>query len=342
MKKMICVLVAALLVSLPAAAHHSWASGYFVDDPYIEIEGVVSSLTWANPHIRVGVIVDQGLPTEQEWLLESSSVAMLTRMHVEKEMMSIGTTIKAAGWAARQSDTGLYMNNALLPNGDELIFLRDAEPHWVAEADKVFGDTDALSGRVYEEDINKRPESIFAVWNTIYGDPGSHAMAARAAADAAAAAEAGRANRPPPPPRIDPNYSIETYECTPKAMPQAMGNPYPIEFSQVGENIQLRLEEYDMVRTFHMTDMHDDSAAELSLTGYSTGVWEGDKLVVTTTKVSNSPNARYTETFQMRADREYVDYTRSAVGGGSSDSKYWRYVPGTEMQPYDCTSELNS
>lgn len=341
MKKIICMLAVALSASLPAAAHHNWASGYFIDDPQIEIEGVVSSITWRNPHIRVTVLVDQGLPTEKEWLLESGSVAMLSRMHVTKDLMPVGTKVKVAGWAARQSDTGLYLNHALLPSGVELIFQRDFEPYFTAESGTQIGDTDALSGRVFEEDINKRPESIFAVWNTIYGDPGSHGLSRQRAQAEAAANDAAEANRPPPPPQVDPNYNIETYECDPKSMPRAMGNPYPIEFSKVGDDIQLRLEEYDIVRTFHMTDMHDDRAAEPSLTGYSTGKWDGDKLMVTTTKVIDSPDARYVETFQMRPDREYVDYTRTTVGRNDTSSKYWRYVPGTTIQPYECTKELN-
>lgn len=338
MKKLIGVFVLALLASMPAAAHHSWASGYFIQDPEIEVEGVISSVTWTNPHIRLEITVDQGQPTEAVWLLETSSVAMLNRMNVTRDKVAIGDKVTVAGWPARRTDTGLYMNHMLLSTGVELIFTRDKPPRW----DGIhFGDTDALSGRVFEEDINKRPESIFAVWNTIYGDPNSHGMTAAKVRAEKAAAEAGAANRPPPAPKIDPNYSIETYECVPKAMPRAMGNPYPIEFSQVGDDIQLRLEEYDIVRTFHMTDVHDDSAAEPSLTGYSSGVWEGDKLVVTTTKVIDFESERFVETFQMRADREYVDYTRKIEGQTNVSTKYWRYVPGTEMQPYECTAELS-
>lgn len=338
MKKIIAIFGLALLASMPAAAHHSWASGYFINDPEIEVEGVISSVTWKNPHIRLEVTVDQGEPTEAVWLLETSSVAMLNRMNVTRDKIAIGEKVIVAGWPARQTDTGLYMNHMLLSTGVELIFTRDKEPRW----DGIhYGDTDALSGRVFETDINKRPESIFAVWNTIYGDPNSHGFAAAKLKAQQEAEAAGLENRPPPPPKIDPNYSIETYTCDPKEMPRAMGNPYPIEFSQVGDDVQLRLEEYDIVRLFNIADEHDDSAAEVSLTGYSTGVWEGSKLVVTTTKVVGHEGETFVETFQMREDREYVDYTRQIVGEDAIASKYWRYVPGTEMEPYECTSELS-
>lgn len=329
---------------MPAAAHHNWSAGYFTTDPEIEVEGVITSLTWTNPHVRIGLTVDQGLETEQEWLLESSSVAMLTRMNVTQDTVGVGEKVRVAGWQARKNEFGLYMNHLLLDTGVELIFKRDAEARWPGSA---VGDTDALSGRVVEEDINKRPESIFAVWNTIYGDPLSHAGSRPKPAPPGAGGgkPPGGGDQPPPPPRpAEAEYSIDVYDCTPKVMPSAMANPYPVEFVKESDDvIIMNLEEYDIVRTFNMTDTHDDSAAEASLMGYSTGVWEGDKLVVTTTKVTDMPTARFTETFQMREDREYVDYTRTAEGGGgrdAEDTKYWRYVPGTKIEPYACTAEI--
>jgi len=36
------------------------------------------------------------------------------------------------------------------------------------------GNTDVAHGHVVEEDLSKRPTSVFGVWSTIYGAEGSH------------------------------------------------------------------------------------------------------------------------------------------------------------------------
>ena len=55
-------------------------------------------------------------------------------------------------------------------------------------------------------------------------------------------------------------------------MPAQMGNPYPMEFTQVGDNIELRFEEWDALRVIHMGDnVADPDTIPLSKMGYSVG-----------------------------------------------------------------------
>ena len=58
-----------------------------------------------------------------------------------------------------------------------------------------------------------------------------------------------------------------------------------MEFVDEGEQILLRLEEYDLVRTIHMNADPRVEPPRAPL-GFSTGHWDGGTLVVTTTRIS--------------------------------------------------------
>ena len=66
----------ALLMTRPAAAHHSAAM--FDDEKVLELKGTIKEMQWKNPHVWIQVVVDQdGKPTE--WSLEAGSPNSLSR-----------------------------------------------------------------------------------------------------------------------------------------------------------------------------------------------------------------------------------------------------------------------
>ena len=162
---------ALLLMANHAAAHHNWSAIYDVESD-IEIEGVISSIQWRNPHVRVSFTVNEGTAEEMVYTTESNSVSSLTRMNVTEDVLAVGTRVRVAGYRSRSRDDDIFMNHLLLPDNREVIFLRTAEPRW-PDATRI-GNTDRLHGRLVEPDFDKRPTSIFAVWNTVYGAQGSH------------------------------------------------------------------------------------------------------------------------------------------------------------------------
>jgi len=339
MKHSFVALGLAVFVMASASAHHSWTTAYRSSEPDIEIAGVITQLEWKNPHVRMQVTADAGKPTAKVWLIESTSVAQLARMDVTPDLVKVGLSVRISGFAGFDNNS-IYMNHLLLPDNREVIFLADAAPRWPGVH---IGNSNKLGGAIVEADINKRPASIFAVWNTVYGDPKSHAFAAQQAAAKAAAAKEG----PKPAPVSAPAPSSAAY-CAAKALPMAMTNPYPIQFIKKGQDVVLKLEEYDQVRTIHIGKSHEDSGAASSLMGYSSGVWQGAgerKLVVTTTKIDNKAlgsRAKLIETFELSADRNHLDYTSTVSdpdkpGEPVTTSKYWQYRPGATVQPYNCT-----
>ena len=312
-----------MLTANHAAAHHNWSALYDVNSD-IEIEGVISSIQWRNPHVRVSFTVDEGAADEKIYTTESNSVAALTRMNVTEKVLVVGTKVRVAGYRSRSNDDDIFMNHLLLPDSREVVFLRTAEARW-PEASRI-GNTDRAHGRVVEEDFSKRPTSVFAVWTTIFGAEGSHR---------ALRYPSGEFN-------IDYVSERGSGSCTSKDVWGQMGAPYPIQLTDNGDTVVVHAEEFDTIRTVHMGIAHDDPGTHTNNLGYSTGRMDGGRLLVTTTfEGSNSPIQLY-ETFQLSADHNRLFYTSTLVNPESNNvpavaSKWWQYQPGAFVQPYDCS-----
>lgn len=322
-----------ILMSPTASAHHSWAASFDVEGD-LEIDGVVSKIVWRNPHIQLQVTTDPGTPDEQVYDILSNSVASLTRMGVTEELLAEGTKVKIAGYPPREGGNAIFMNHLLLPDNTELIFLRTAEPRWQGE---TIGSADRLHGKVIEEDFSKRPTSIFAVWNTIYGGEGSH----RALGGPVDWTEYAQENVKPAP--------RDDNSCDPRGFLSAFGSPYPIEIIDQGDTIAINAEYYDTFRTIHMKPSSDTPEVPKDGLGYSTGHWFGDTLVVETLLyrdggVDGDDHMQVHETFTLSADHNRLQYTQAIIDPlmrkmPSIAKKWWEYQPGGFVQPYDCKTD---
>jgi hypothetical protein len=135
-------------------------------------------------------------------------------------------------------------------------------------------------------------------------------------------------------------------------MPTIMEQPYPIELVQLdGGYIGLRIEEYDLERTIFMDSGVARELTEPTPLGFSTGVWDGRTLVVTTKRVSwpyfsqmgipQSAAAEIVERFAPTEDGSRLDYSLTVTDPATFTepvtlSTYWIYVPGVELLPYRC------
>lgn len=312
-----------LLTMGQVSAHHSWTVLYDVESD-IEIEGVISSIVWRNPHVRISFTVDADTENEKVYTTESNSVSALSRMDVTKELLAIGTKVRVAGYRSRSDGDSLFMNHLLLPSNREIIFLRTAEPRW-PDAARI-GNTDRSHGLVVEGDFNERPNSIFAVWNTIFGAQGSH----RALSYLEGA--------------FNINYGTQrgSGNCATKNLWEAMGAPYPIQLIDNNDIVIIHAEEFDTIREIHMGISHSDSGANTDNLGYSTGRMEDGRLLVTTSFRGSDSSIRFYETFQLSGDHSRLFYTSTlldpeANNAPTVNSKWWEYQPGGFVQPYDCT-----
>ncbi len=74
--------------------------------------------------------------------------------------------------------------------------------------------------------------------------------------------------------------------CMAPGMPAVMGNPYPMEFVERDGAIELRFEEFDAVRVIHLAEGATEADVSASPLGYSVGHWEGDTLLITTSRIN--------------------------------------------------------
>jgi len=129
-----------------------------------------------------------------------------------------------------------------------------------------------------------------------------------------------------------------------------MEQPYPIEIVRDGDDILLRMEEYDTVRRIKMSTAAS-SGAPASLLGDSYGQWDGETLVVTTTNIGYrwfngtgiplGPGAAIAERFTLNGDGSRLEYAMTVTDLATFTApvtrrKAWEWRPGEQVRPYEC------
>jgi hypothetical protein len=329
MTRLILVLIAA---SAPAAhAHHSTALVYDRGGALVEAEGVITEVAWANPHVRFKMRGAGADGVERLWDIESNSVSIVSRFGLTAEVVAAGTRVKVAGNGGRQADNVLWLTNMLLPSGEEILFGAGVQPRW---SQQTIGRD--IRGAVTADSQNL---GIFRVWTNATSPPAFWGEPPPLTASAAAVRAA-----------FDPLADEPTANCAPKGMPFIMEQPYPIELVKDGEDILLRMEEYDTVRRIKMSTAVP-SGAVATLLGDSYGQWDGETLVVTTTNVGYrwfngtgiplGPGAVIGERFTLNDDGSRLNYTMTVADLATFTQpvtlrKSWEWRPGEQVRPYEC------
>jgi hypothetical protein len=322
--------VLAVLPSL-GAAHHSYTE--FDDQQIVEIEGTLTTARWQNPHARLIVQTADG----REWEIETSPLNYFQRSRAPLDLYTVGSSVKVAGWPSKRSSVRMYGTNILSSAGQELVLWR-APPRW---QDAAFVTSRAVPSAA---ESRTAPRTIFQVWGSIYAnadqpdDP-----------DASPAAlwrvpmpltEVGRRALASVP--VD---DAPALGCNPKGMWIIMGVPGPMEIIDRGEEIIVRIEEFDSVRTIHMDGSENPAAQPLTPHGYSVGRWDGDTLVVETTRLGGGwialgPDARLVERFTAGDDgRLHYSILISdpeLLTQPVEQKRSWVATPGVELLPFNC------
>jgi hypothetical protein len=332
----ICLVVclSILLLPLDLAAHHSVTAFYDTSDP-IAVDGTLTSVRWANPHVQL-LMERTGPDGETEtWEIDSGGPTLLRRLGVTAELVAVGDRVRISGYPSKHRDNAMIGVSIGLPDGREMPMfptLASRFGHQISSGVHITADAVAQSERT--------AHSIFRVW-TVGRDPDQPAFEPAFTA----AALAGQA-------AYDPLTDDPSLECIPPGMPRVMDNPFPIEFEEEDGAIVLKLEIWDVVRPIYMSQASADTAREASPLGHSVGRWEGNTLVVSTTGIDwpffdhdgtpQSDAMEVLERFRLSDDERRLDYeitmtdpetlTEPAVRRG-----YWVWVPGEEIQAYNCT-----
>ena len=129
-----------------------------------------------------------------------------------------------------------------------------------------------------------------------------------------------------------------------------MISPLPMEFVKKGDTIEMRLEEYDTVRTIHMNPKAVAPAAH-TLFGFSRGRWDGTTLVVETDHIAagyfdhegtpQSDQIKTVERFTPNADFSRIDYSLPTTDAANFErpftlTRYFVWKPENSVHRYEC------
>lgn len=322
-----------LLLPGVGIAHHSFAE--FDQQRTIEIAGVLRDVAWENPHVKLKVQTIEAGKTVV-WDVECHSVGVLSRSNVSLAALKVGDKVKVAGYPSRATPARMFGTNLLTASGRELIMAPNVKQRWNAE-------TPAFALLPASPAEQPRTKGLFKVWGSDLKDPETSPRALWSGKmDLTPAAQRALA-------AWDPVHDRMLNGCDPKGMPTIMEQPYGMQFEDRGSLILLRLEEYDTIRTIHLSDGSQPPKTR-TLLGYSVGHWEGETLVVTTTNISwpyitdgvrQGPTSRVEERFTVTADgtrltdnltiTDPTTFTKPAMM-----MRAWVWRASERVKPYHC------
>jgi len=327
------VFIGALFLAQVAQSHHS-SIGIYDEENLVEIEGVVTSVRWRNPHASYTIAVSDENGRAVEWQIETGSVSTLRLRGVDRNFIQVGDRVRLAGQSSLRGLPEMFAQNMLLDNGQEVLLRAVSKPYWPA----------GLRGDLYERGVDERraeegrriADGIYRIWSPIFDDPDAYPLAQALKA------------------QWDPRASPYT-ACRPKAMPYIMATAYPLEFIAQGDDLLIRIEEFDTERLIHLNESRSSIPESYSLLGYSRGRWDGKTLTVETDKVEASilytdgtPQSRaihLVEQFEMNEAEDRLKYHLTITDPETfaetlAFSRYWVWQPDIRLQPYNCGNPL--
>ena len=344
-----------VMLTLPGAswAHHAVAGSYDQSQT-IELEGQVTEVLWRNPHVQLSMRVIDQTGIADTWELATTSLSNMRRWQIAPDFIEVGDTIRVAGNPAVRGRHGLYVRNVLTSDGEEVLLAPGLERRW---SDRVIEMAESRKRGLGDP---SQPElGIFRVWSTPdnipvliprgFGRMPEHRSNLTPGAQRAVDAFVWERDNP-------------LTACRPKGMPTIMEAPYPFEFVSDGTSILWHNEEFDTVRTIHLSAdgaTPDGSNGEAvaqspSLLGFSVGRWEDERtLVVTTTQmgwghfdgqgVPLSASAVAVERFALSPQGDRLDYRITVTDPQTflepvALEKYWVWYPDAVVGTYACST----
>jgi hypothetical protein len=249
----VCLGTLAAALALPTLAHHGVAPHYD-DSKQVTLDGTVAEFQFINPHSFIYLRVAGADGTEATWHCELASRSVLARNGLTEQMFAPGKHVRITGSQARQNPTGCAVREAHFDDGS------------VLRSSTLFGATPATTAVP-----TSRSQSIEGVW----------AMKTFAVSYyTGALTEEGERQRA----AFDPIKDDPAIYCDPASPVRFWVNVNePFEITRRPDAIVVEHQFMDSRRVIHLDPTAPPPATARSSMGYSTGRFEGDTLVVTTT-----------------------------------------------------------
>lgn len=337
-----------LIVSLCAAcaisttsAHHSVA-GFFNPDELVEIEGVVTSTLWRNPHTEFRVEVTDSSGAVLEWRVETGALSVLRALGLDREFLRPGDRIRVVGDRSLRGQPEIFARNLVLSSGTEVLLTTRSKRYFtLTEAGELL---EPVYDEAVEEAAQRNAYGIFRVWSTDLDEiPHSGVRMFHGDYPLTEEAEATRSH-------WDAGDNA-LLGCTEWNMPRLMGNPLPMEFVLQNGDILVRFEEDDNERLILMSSDPENGSDTHTSLGYSIGHWDGESLVVETTNIEanvidtlgtpSSSAIELNERFTPSVDGGRLDYRLTITDPETFTQpfeveRHWIWRPEIAISPYAC------
>ncbi len=270
-------------------AHHSM-SPHYDSSKAVSISGIVTEFHFINPHAFVYLDVEQADGSVVNWNCEMQPSAVLSRKGWTKEIFAPGTRVSIEGIASRKDPHGCAFVSAVTDSGIDITNRGNlsgaigtnqaiaAVTDNRAEAEGLFGlwrtgsrymPLGDLSGDLTSVAADE-PRPSLEAFGTPENPLGLYAEYLTEQGKQAAAAYDARVDDP-------------ALFCSGASIMRAWAEPAGIsEISQQGDQIIIKHEYMDVVRTIHMDSRSHPAHIEPSMTGHSVGWFEGEELVIDT------------------------------------------------------------
>jgi hypothetical protein len=93
-------MIALLLVSVPAIAHHAFAAEFDVGQP-VKVKGTFTKLDWTNPHAWLYLDVKEPDGKVVNWRFELGAPNALIRLGWKKDTLPVGAELEIEGFRAK-------------------------------------------------------------------------------------------------------------------------------------------------------------------------------------------------------------------------------------------------
>lgn len=320
------ILVATILISTAASAHHSGAE--FDRERVIVIQGAVTQFRWRNPHVYV-VVKDSN---DVEWLIETDATPIMRRSGWTRDSFAPGDIVTVRAHPDRRAakkhgllrtiegSDGVAMVSMNLMQGsnisDEAVAATSLAGVWTTGR----SDTFAFMNGMRDHPLTPKGQEAQASFNESMS------------------------------PSID---------CIAWPTPFLMAsNTFYLNAVEIRDDVVIiRSEFYDAQRTIYLDGRSHPDNGERTVQGHSIGNWEGDTLVIDTTlfadhrapvpntgipsgagkhvveRLTLSDDGTTVQVDMLLEDPEYLSESMTST-------VVWHHVPHLEMLRVDCDPDV--